>query len=176
MNMGSRLNSSQPFSVSVAKPKKLGPEHNPWFWNPNRIGVQFGDKHFTRKLKELGEELEVTWNPITERWQIWSRAPRMQHAICQGWRLLFVHKDTDGSYLPLDERVIARLVYASVLTHSNAKEYFNRVQAEYERDMEKRRAASLQETIDMATPHFDYSQIKVGYGKSNGSKFSTYFS
>jgi hypothetical protein len=170
------MNSETKFGVPVARGQKLGPEYNPWYWNPNRIGVQFGDKAFTSKLKALGEELETTFNPITQRWQVWSRYPKMQHPICQGWRLLFVHKGAEGEYLPLDERVIARLVYASVLTHGSAKEYFDRVQHEYERDLEKRKANSLQETLDMATPHFDYSQIKVGYGKSNGSKFSTYFS
>jgi hypothetical protein len=164
------------FRQSIARPKKLGPEYNPWYWNPNRIGVQFADKAFTKKLKELGSELEVTFNPITEKWQVWSRFPKLNHPICQGWRLLFVHKDAEGHYLPLDERLIARLVYASVLTHGSAREYFNRVQGEYERDRARQKAQTLADTLDIATPHYDFSQIKVGYGPSNGSKFSTYFS
>lgn len=167
-----RGRAGEPFSQPISKPKPLGPEYNPWFWNPNRIGIKFGDKHFTKRLKDLGEELDVTWNPITERWQVWSRYPKMQHPLCQGWRLLFVHQGPEREYLPLDERLIARLVYASVLTHGSAKEYFNRVQSEYERDKENARKDNLNETLDIATPHWEYSQIKnIG----NGSKFSTYF-
>lgn len=124
------------------------------------------------RLKELGEELSCTWNPITERWYLWSKA-NINHKLCQGWRLLFVNQEPDGSYLPLDERVFARLVAASVLTHGSAKAYFERIKSEMERDKAKREAQARQDQIDIAMPFWEHSQIK-NIGK--GSKFSTYHS
>ena len=162
---------------AVGKVPKVGPEQSPWFWTPDRGVGRKADPLFLQKLKELGEELAVSWNPIQERWQVWSRAPRIQHPLCQGWRLLFVVKEADGSYRPLDERTLARLYEASVLAHGSGKAYFQRIQDEMERDKERQRAQDTQDAIDMSMPFFDHSQIKVAMrGKSNGSKFATYHS
>lgn len=165
------------FRQTIAKPAKLGPETNPWYWNPNHPSVTFAPDSFRKRLKaEMGSELEVTWNPITEKWQVWSRAPKINHPICQGWRLLFVHQGSQQQYLPLDERVFARLFQASVHEHGSAKAYFNRVVDEMERDLVKKDERLKQEAIDQAMPYFEHSKIKVAMrGKSNGSKFSTYF-
>ena len=166
----------QTFRQAVSKPKPLGPEHNPWFWNPARFGVKFGPADFRSKLKSLGEELEVTWNPVKERWQIWMRSNQINHKICQGWKLLFV-VELNGEFVPLDERTLARLYEASVLSSGSAKHYFARVQAEIERETAYREERDRQEAIDIAMPSWYHSQIQVsGYGKSNGSKFSKYHS
>ncbi len=155
----------------ISRPVPLGPEFNPWFWNPNRGSVKTAPDSFKERLEAVSPTLAVTWNPITERWQVWDRCGRINHPLCQGWRLLFIHKDTDGSYLPLDERLFARLFYASADAHGNAKEYFLRVATEMERDREKAEAASLDNTIQHAMEYFDHSQIKnIG----SGSKFATY--
>ena len=164
-------------SLRIAPRVKLGPEHNPWFWNPTNVSARLAPEWFRTKLHEVGEELEASWNPITERWQIFSRAPRVQYPLCRGWKLLFVVRGADGEYAPLDERVFARLYNASSMAHGSAKEYFRRVEAEMERDRERRERDWRQESLDRAMPHWDFSQIKVSMrGKSNGSKFSTYFS
>lgn len=168
--------SSRQMRVPISKPAPLGVEYNPWFWNPNRIGVQGPPAAFATQLKAVGEELAVTYNPIRSRWQVWSKAPRMQNPICSGWRLLFIHNDAEGNFMPLDERVFARLYAASTMAHGSAKAYFDRMQSEMARDKEKREAARLAETIDLAMPSFEHSQIKVGYGPSNGSKFAKYHS
>lgn len=160
-----------PFQQRVSKPKALGPEHNVWFWNPNHPSVRGAPDWFRLKLREMGEELAITWNPINERWQVWARAPKIQHPICSGWRLLFIHQDADGQYLPLDERVFARLYAASVMAHGSAKAYFTRVVEEIQRDKERRERKNLQDQIDMSMPFFEHSQIK-NIGK--GNKFATY--
>ena len=163
------------FKQAIAKPTVVGPETNPWYWNPNRAGVKLAPQDFMRKLKELGSELSCTWDPIQERWLIWSESQKVQTKLCQGWRLLFIVRGPDGEYQPLDERVFARLYAASVLKHGSGKEYFNRIVAEMERDKEKQEAQSLQERIDAAMPAFEHAQIKVAMrGKSSGSKFTTY--
>jgi len=164
-----------PIGLPVAKPEKLGPEYNPWFWNPNRASVRTAPEWFKRQLELMDQNLAVTWNPIWERWQVWDRCGRINHPLCQGWRLLFVHHDVDREYLPLDERLFARLYAASADAHGSGKQYFARVMAEMERDKERAEKQSLQDSIDAAMPSFDHSQISVAmFGPSNGSKFSTY--
>jgi hypothetical protein len=166
---------SQQFRQAVAKPKALPPEYNPWFWNPARFGVRFADEAFRSKLKALGDELDACWNPITERWQIFAKAPKIQHKICTGWRLLHVVRDASGAYMPLDERTLARLYQASVFSAGTGKQYFDRIVSEMERDKERRDKQYQADLIDEAMPSWHHSQISVsGYGKSNGSKFSTY--
>jgi len=166
----------QQFKQPIARPKALGPEFNPWFWNPNNVSAQFAPDHFRRRLwREMDPQLDVTWNPINQRWQVWARSERMQNPVCRGWRLLFIHNGPEGEYLPLDERVFARLLYASADVHGSAKAYFDRIASEYQRDREKTEKKNLDDQIDMAMPYFEHSQIKVsGFGKSNGNKFATY--
>ncbi len=159
------------FRLQPSRPTPLGPETNMWYWNPNRPGVKSAPDWFMEKLHDVGEELSCTWNPITERWQVFSRAPRLQHPICSGWKLLFVHETASKEYLPLDERLFARLYAASVMEHGSARRYFERITAEIERDRAKREADRLDETIQMGMEVFNHSQIRnIG----NGSKFSTY--
>lgn len=166
---------SNPFSQRINRPTAIpSPETNIWYWNPNHVGVKLAPDWFMKKLKEVGEELSCTWNPLTERWYLWTKAPKIQHKICQGWRLLFVNQEPDGSYLPLDERVFARLYLASSMSQNEtAVQYFDRIVAEKQRDDEKRRKQNVQDQIDIAMPFWEHSQIK-NIGK--GNKFSTYLS
>ena len=166
---------SAPFAQAIKKPVYLGPEYNAWYWNPNRASIQFAPDWFRLKLRELDghEDLSVTWNPITERWQVWTRAPKIVHKICSGWRLLFIHNGPKGEYLPLDERVLARLYWSSAAAYGDGKRYFQAIQREMERDKEAAERKSLQDTIDAAMPSWEHSQIK-NIGK--GSKFATYHS
>jgi hypothetical protein len=163
-----------------AKPQKVtkvpDPSENPWFWNPNMVSVRKAPDWFLGPLKRtMGEELEVTWNPVNERWQVWTPAPRIQHPVCRGWRLLFIHNGPSGEHLPLDERVYARLWSCSADQHVDGRKYFQRIQDEYHRDEAKKQARLSQEAVDQAMPFWDHSQIKVAMrGKSNGSKFATY--
>lgn len=160
------------FAVTPQKGKPLGVEHNPWWWNPNNVYVSFGPADFRKRLKdEMGAELDITWNPINSRWQIWMRSDRLQHPVCRGWKLLFIHNGPDGEYIPLDERVFARLFSCSVQQHGSAKKYFDQIANVMERDRERADAKHKQDTIDLAMPSFEYSQIK-NIGK--GNKFSTY--
>jgi hypothetical protein len=166
-----------PFAkVGVGAPSvRLGPEHNPWFWNPARGSVKTAPPSFRSKLAQDHPTIEVTWNPIEERWQVFDRCARVNHPICQGWRLLFIHRDVDGGYLPLDERLFARLYHASADAHGSAQKYFERVASEMIRDREKEEQKSLDDSIQHAMESFNHSQISVAMrGKSSGSKFSTY--
>lgn len=164
---------SEAFGVEVKPGAVLDPESNPWWWNPNRVGVRVGGpSDFSRKLEELDDSLEITWNAYTQRWQIWTKSERIQNKICSGWMFLFsVHPRE------LDERVLARLYMSSTKRWSSGRHYFDAIEREYWREKEARERADLQDTLDASMETFDYSQIKVsGYGPSSGSKFSTYHS
>jgi len=125
--------------------------------------------------REMGSELEITWNPINQRWQVWSRSYHINHPVCHGWRLLFIHNGPSGEYLPLDERVYARLYASSAQIHGSGKAYFDRIVSEMEREKSKREAQNHQDLMDAAMPSFEHSQIQVsGCGKSSGSKFANY--
>lgn len=169
---GKAYRAPQPFSQKVAPRRNLGPEHNPWWWNPNNPSITFAPKRFTARLKrEMGSELEVTWNPITERWQVFARSNRINHPVCQGWRLLFIHNGPNGEHLPLDERLYARLYAASADVNGSGRQYFQRIMDEMKRDEDRREKRARQDAIDQAMPYWEHSQIK-NIGK--GSKFSTY--
>lgn len=162
---------SNNITIPVSKPKRLGPEHNVWFWNPNRLGAGPAPAWFAKRLKDVDPELAVTWSPLHERWLVWVKSPKFRQPLCQGWRLLFVHHDANRGYLPLDDRVLARVFEASVYTHGSAKRYFDRIIGEMERDDERKDKRLREEAIDRAMPHFEYSKIKnIG----TGSKFADY--
>lgn len=164
---------TQQFAQQVARPTPKGPETIPWWWNPNNVYATQAPSWFRDKLEALDPNLAVTWNATTARWQLFVRAPKVQHPLCRGWRLLFVHHDGEGGYLPLDERIFARIYAIDARHQGDAKQYFERVVSEMERDKARAEAAHLQESIDIAMPHYEYSQIKnIG----QGNKFSTYFS
>lgn len=156
---------------------RLGPEVNPWYWNPNRVGALPAPDWFQRKLREVDPEgfVDVRWNPVSQRWAAFYRKPNFQHKLCSGWQLLMKVEYPDGSYMPLDERLLAALYNASGRKWGNGKEYFLAIEREIEREREMREAARTQEAIDLAMPAYDHSQIKVAMrGKSSGDKFSTY--
>ena len=95
------------FKTEVKKGQVLGPEFMPHYWNPNRIGARKAPAWFMEKVDRDFADIEIVWNPINQRWQVFSKAPKMQHPLVSGWRLLFVHNGANGEHLPLDERLLA---------------------------------------------------------------------
>ena len=148
-----------------------------WWWNPSRVGVKLGPEWFRTKLHELGENLEVTWDAYNERWCIFMRKESVQHPIGMGWSLLMVVQDEDKQYMPLDERILARLYLASQKRWGSGAKYWEAIESAAERDKQKQEAADLDDTIQQSMEVFDHSQIKVAMrGESSGSKFSNYHS
>lgn len=165
-----------PFKQAIAKPEKLGPEANPNWWNPSRVGVRGGPADFEKQLKEFDPDLRVTWNAYTKRWQLWMHKPKLRNPITMGWLLLFVWKYPDGSYAPLDNRVFARLYSASAAKWGNGKKYFDRVAYELEHEREQAEATRKDNVKYAAGEFYDHILPRVGYGSNTGSKFSTYHS
>lgn len=165
-----------PFRFPVAKPKRLGPEHNPWYWNPNHPAIRLGPSDFRKRIQEIDPAYEVTWNPIRERWQVFARSPKINHPICQGWKLVFVVEE-DGEYVPLDERTLAKAWDRSVRKWGDFNVYWNRIENEIVRGQEKREEERADSTRYGAGEYFDYTKIKVSMaGPSSGSKFTKYHS
>lgn len=164
-----------PFGMEIAAPQRLGDEHNIWFHSPSRFGAKFAPQWFRDKLREHDENLEMVWNFTIERWVLWVRTPRLQNAYSQGWTLLFIHAGPKKEYWPLDERVFARLYTIDMRAqNTTGLQHFDRVMSETAREKEKSKDQTSAENLDIAMESFEHSKIRVGYGKSNGSKFSTY--
>lgn len=163
----------QPFKQQLTKPQALPPEALNWFWSPSRVGAEFAPEWFLTKLREMDPDLTVTWNRYTERWLVWMRNPRHQSKYSQGWSLLFVVQYADGSYQPLDERVMARLYEASAAKWGRGKDYFDAIVREMERDKELAKASRDSDVQHAAGEYYDYMKIKnIG----SGSKFANHFS
>lgn len=156
--------------MEISRPSAKGDETSPWFWNPGRIGVKLGPEWFREKLHEVDPDLEVTWNREDERWIIWFRKPTIQHRLCQGWLLLFIVQTPDGEYVPLDERTLAKVYEVSARKHGNAKQYFDAIVREQERDKEARERADNDDTWQRAGEYYDFTLPKVGYGPISPSK------
>jgi hypothetical protein len=155
--------------MTLARGPRLGPEHDRWFWHPNRAGVRGPEPWFERQLAGVDPALRVTWSPIHQEWLMWAPSPRI--ARTGGWNLLFtISPDA------LDERQFARLYSCSVQRWGSAKRYFDHVEAQLQRDQDRYERCSRAAVMDQAMESFDHSQIKVGYGSSNGSKFAEYHS
>lgn len=169
--------STSNFNLPIAKPDKVGPEQMPHFWYPGLVGIKTAPEWFKTELNRFDPTLQVTWNPISERWQVWMPMPTVKFRLCPGWRLLFIHQGPAGEYLPLDDRLFARLYHASATKWGSGKQYFDRLSAEMARDREKAEKQARQDSLDSGMDVWKSTQISVSMrGKSNGSKFADYLS
>ena len=161
-----------PVSQTISKPKALGPEHNPWFWNPYNVSAVRAPKAFMEKIRSVDPEgtLDVIWNPIRERWGVFMKSRAINHPICRGWKLLFL-VELNGEYIPLDERVLAVLYERSGRRYGNLWEYWIKVEQALDRDRERVEATNRQATMDAAGDYYDFMKVK-NYG--SGSKYSQY--
>jgi len=156
-----------PFRQEIQTSTKILPPEslNVW-WNPGRAGVRSGPRDFAEKLEKIDPNLAITWDAYRQVWTIWTKNPRVQNKYCSGWLLLF-HVEPRG----LDERVFARLYNASAQKWGSAKQYFDAVERELEREKEKGDKASYDELMAQARANYDYMQIKnIGSGR----KFSEF--
>lgn len=157
-------------SIEVAKPGSLGPEHNPWFWNPGLYGARLAPHPFRESLHEVDPDLEATWNPILEKWAIFYRTPRVTHPISRGWRLLFFVQDENRSYVPLDERTLAKCWEISGRKWGSAAKYMDAVHREAVREREQQDKALSDEDWYLAGEYHDFTRPKIGFGRISESK------
>ena len=61
------------------------------------------DRDFVKKLKVISSQLEVEWSASIERWVIW------YYGADGGWYRIHEVKNPDGSFRPLDDRVLTML-------------------------------------------------------------------
>jgi hypothetical protein len=154
----------------ISRPQYVGPEHNPFYWNPNRAGALEAPAWFRAKLKEVDPDalIDIRWNPVAERWGVFYRSWRVNHPICQGWVLLFTAGPRE-----LDERVLARLYMASAARWGDGRRYFDAIQREIERQQERTEMKARNDAVDQAMPFWEHSRISTA-GK--GNKFADYHS
>ena len=90
--------------------------------------VYLPSPQFMRKLHELDKLLDTKWDPIIERWKIY-----------RDGKYIMTLQDTDGSYLPLDNRAIQRLIVVDSYRYGNQKQFINSLRLEDDDLMRKKR-------------------------------------
>ena len=163
------------FGLRPGKPAIPPPESSPWWWNPSRVGVTGPPAWFAEQLTAFDPDLAVTWNRYDERWYVWMKAPAFTSKWCRGWKLLFCLKHVDGSYCPLDNRLFAKLFDISQQRWGSGREYFQRIEAEMERDLEKS-VSSREDSVGWhARDYWQHTLPQISMcGPSNGSKFANH--
>ncbi len=128
------------------------------------------EESYLEQLHLIDPDLELTWHPIEELWQVWVRDLSIGRidatAYCRGWRLLFTLRErATGRSAPLDNRLFA-LLYAHDVSRfgGGMKFYAELKRREYEADrlMDKAKWHISQET---ARGLWDHLRPSVGYGK-----------
>ena len=159
-------------ALTPARPTPPALETTLQYWHPNRFGVHHAPAAFRARLQALHPDLDITWHPISERWLVWYKRPRIQHQLCAGWLLLMVVEDSAHQYVPLDERVFAAVYEQSGFKWGNGKQYWARIEDEAQRERDRSDAQRDQHIEDVGTDHWDHTRIQISMcGPSSGSKF-----
>lgn len=129
-----RRGPAERFSVPINQPRERpGPEVLPWYWHPNRDGVTPAPVAFAKQLAAIDPDLRACFSPVHERWMIWVKNPRIQHALCRGWGLLFLWEHpVTKAHLPLSELVFHNLMLIDANRFRNGLEYFDKIQKRIE--------------------------------------------
>lgn len=167
-----------PFGTTRLTRGDAQPEQSWWFFHPGRVDRRLAPEDFRKKLKEIDQRLEVVWHPVNERWCLWFYAPQeIKTARLQGWKLITPLRRSNGEYLPLDERTLAFCWERLGRRYGSGREYWARIQSEFERDYDKKQANNADTKAHLHGEYWDYTQIKVSMaGKSSGSKFTNHHS
>lgn len=171
---GGRLRGRDAGTVTIPKATRTvkGPETSWSYFHPGRIDAVFAPAAFRAQVHAIDPNLDVVQHPIHERWCVWVKNPRVTHWMCPGWQLLFPVRYADGSFMPLDARTLAMIYDRSPRKWGNARRYFDRIVEEVRHDYEAGQATRAAVVGQVARDQWKHAQIQVGYGPSNGSKFS----
>jgi len=164
-----RRSVATPYRMPQVKRAIPPPESLAWWWHPSRPGVSLGPEWFRSKLDAISPLLEITDDRYHAQWCIWMKKPSVQNKYCWGWNLLFTVPRAER----LGDHVLARIWNASARKHGDSLQYWDTLRAKQvyeEQRAEQNRVADR----DAAARdwHRNHVAIRVGYGASNGSKFS----
>lgn len=168
-------NTPMPVEASAADRLDVLP---PWFWNPSNPlarkappGVADGKRDKIRKsLKGVDKRLDITFNPERKVWQVWFYKPGFMKEApwANGWVHLKDFKQHQNS------DYVLQTIMAMDQTNKSLSRHYSDVKSLRQQDLERNRARRKDEAAQIGGDMWDHMQIRVGYGKSNGSKFSRY--
>lgn len=162
---------SADFTHPIDLGKTRGPEFGWSYFNPGRIDAKLAPEDFRVKLHEIDPRLEVSWHPLYERWVLFFRAPHIQHALSRGWARITICQYPDGTYMPLDQRLLAIAWDRSGRKNGNGKQYFDRILSEIRRDYVTKEKDHEDMVEQVAHDRWQYAKIKnIGLG----SKFANH--
>lgn len=139
----------------------------PTIWNSNRLiyGEPAGmtpDRGFVKQLKRLDPDLDVVWNRFKERWIIIERGKETGR-----WHIVMRVQNEDGSYRPLDNRILKDLERVRFMFNQGVKAFCDQLEAE-EREEEAQKVRDYETELHnigdwyalqmMGIPHFQVPQ------------------
>jgi hypothetical protein len=151
------------------------PEDSWHYFTPGDLCVRYAPDEFRRKIKEIDPRFEVIWHPVRERWVVWANlgTAQVKSPRLKGWSLIFTVQYSDETFMPLDERTLARAWDRCGRKHGSFKRYWDQVEAAQDYEYNKRLADRRQHVRDMAGDQWDSQRISISMrGQSTGSKFS----
>ena len=146
----------------------------PWWWNPgNPLALkpppsvsESKQLKIRKALKMRDKRLDITFNPDRKCWQVWYYKPGFMKEApwTNGWIHLRDFKQHQNS------DYVLQTVIAMDQTNKPLKTHYNEVKQKRVDDLERCRAQRRDDASQIAGEVYDHSLIRVGYGKSNGSK------
>lgn len=153
------------FRIPLRNPEAVSPEYLFQYFHPQFAGIREVPEPWRTRVREIDPRLRVVWHPVRERWVVWFQEPTAANPYSRGWKLVLPWENPyDGSYLPLDERLLAT-IWARSSRKTPGMQYWERIQSEVIRDRMKKEQERQQLSRDIAGDYFDYRQIKnIGLG------------
>lgn len=164
----------QPFHEPITSVPTLDRAALPFYWHPQRHGVEEAPAWFAAQLAGMHADLRCVRPPANaplpyRAWTMWYRKPSITHALCPGWLLLFEWVSPTNEPLPLDNRVLANLYLRSRRAFPSAVKYFDRCMQTSQERKARRKATFNQESRDRRREYLDFMQIK---NTGTGNKFA----
>ena len=171
--MGRRPTRVSPFHTPVVTCKAGDVASMPWYWHPDRAGVELAPESFRTRLADISPLLALCRPPgnapLVQKWAMCMRKPSIQSPVCPGWLLLFLWEDAQGTVLPLDNRVLANLYMISKARFGSGRKYFEHCVGEMQRDKAAREKTYQS---DRAAQQKEFRQSTHISNLGKGNKFA----
>lgn len=145
----------------------------PHFWHPDRPGVEQAPRAVSEVLTGIhprlrcvrppaGAPIHTSYHP----WLVWFQEPRVTHALCPGWLLVFLWENPDTHEpLPLDNRLYANCYMRDPRQFSGGLGYFETCVTAMQRVEEKNKATFKDNSYQRQNGLRQYQKIKnIGMG------------
>ena len=170
--LGGKAQFTVPKKVHHQQTEREAMESMPNYWTPGKCPdrIRTSDAaRIRRKMQKVDSNLDLAFNPVTERYAVFERTNAITLGWCRGWRLLF-----DLEPHELDNRVMAGIYLADTSKRGGARKCYEQVIEQNKRDAEATELEASDESRVWASDKWRSLQPWVGAGSvNNGNKVLT---